>query len=143
MQLPAPYFYALLILILAGWLITLYFFQVYRNRIPRKVWWIPSLIQMGSVRCVSIVDSSYGTTLGRPNAFWGLWYYGALFLVVLADRFVLFSIIPYLLVISGLTLIFSFYLTWGLIQLQVQCRPCLSIHTINFLIFLITCRLLW
>jgi uncharacterized membrane protein len=143
MQLPVIYFYTLLVLILAGWIITLYFFQVYRNRIPRKVWWIPPLIQMGSVRCVSIVDSSYGTTLGRPNAFWGLWYYGLLFLLVLADRFVPFSIIPTLLVISGLTLIFSFYLTWGLIQLQVRCRPCLSIHTINFLIFLISCRLLW
>jgi uncharacterized membrane protein len=143
MQLPVTYFYTLLVLILAGWIITLYFFQVYRNRIPRKVWWIPPLIQMGSVRCVSIVDSSYGTTLGRPNAFWGLWYYGLLFLLVLADRFVPFSIIPTLLVISGLTLIFSFYLTWGLIQLQVRCRPCLSIHTINFLIFLISCRLLW
>lgn len=140
---PDIYFFTLLVLIILGWIITYYFYQVYRNQIPRKVWWIPPMVQMGSVRCVSIVETNYGTTLGRPNAFWGLWYYGFLFLLVLTNRFFLRPPIIYLGIISALALGFSFYLSWGLIQLRVRCHPCLSIHSINLLIFLIVCRLLW
>lgn len=131
------------LLILAGWSISYYFYGVYRGRLPRKVGWLPAAVQMGSCRCETIVETSYGRTLGQPNAFWGLGYYAGLLLLLglTASDVWVFSFI--LVDVTFLTFLFSLYLMWGLYRLQITCRPCLTVHLINFLIFLFTLRLIW
>ena len=131
------------ILILAGGFVSYYFYGVYRGKIPRQVGWLPRIVQMGNCRCETIVETPYGRTLGQPNALWGLWYYaGLLVLVGLTGMEV--GVFSFILVdVTFITFLFSLYLMWGLYRLRVTCRPCLTVHLINLLIFLFALRLIW
>lgn len=120
-----------------GWVVSLYFLMVYRQLISHKTWWMPSPIRISGPACTDIVDSRFGRTLKQPNAYWGLWYYGLLIIFLLGDRFFSFPLNNILIVITGITLIFSLYLLYGLYSLKVACRPCLTTHTINIFLFII------
>jgi len=131
------------VLILAGWVVSYYFYGVYRGRLSRKVGWLPAFVQMGDCRGETIVNTPYGRTLGQPNAFWGLWYYAGL-LVLLGLTASQVGVYSFILVdVAFVTFLFSLYLMWGLYRLQVTCRPCLTVHLINLLIFLFALRLIW
>ncbi len=118
-----------------GWLVSLYFLLVYRRKISHKVWWMPSPIRINGPTCTDIVDSHFGRTLRKPNAYWGLWYYGLLIIILLGVQFFSLPLISILIVITSITLIFSIYLLYGLYTLKVVCRPCLTTHTINLCLF--------
>ena len=126
-----------LLLSVCGWLVSLYFLMVYQRRISHKTWWMPSPIRISGPACTDIVDSRFGRTLRQPNAYWGLWYYGLLILFLLGVQFFSFSLNNILIVITGITLIFSLYLLYGLYSLKVACRPCLTTHMINLFLFII------
>ncbi len=125
-----------LFLSFGGWLVSLYFILVYRRRIPHKIWWIPPPIRISGPVCTDIVDSRFGRILKQPNAYWGLWYYGLLSIILAGAWFFSFPLNNIVIVITGITLIFSLYLLYGLYELKVVCRPCLTIHTINISLFI-------
>lgn len=120
-----------------GWIISRYFRLVHRQRIPEQVWWMPSILQMTDCRCDEIVDTRFGRTLGKSNAFWGLWYYAALLILVLANGILQVPGTGLLLIITLLAFAHSVYLAWGLYVLRVLCRPCLGAHLTNTIIFAI------
>ena len=126
-----------LLLSAGGWLVSLYFLMVYRRRISYKTWWMPSPIRISGPACTDIVDSRFGRIFKQPNAYWGLWYYGLLIIILLGVWFFSLPLNNILIVITGITLIFSLYLLYGLYSLKVACRPCLTTHTVNLFLFII------
>lgn len=120
-----------------GWLLSYYFYRVHLGRTPEAVWWIPRILQMVNCRCDEIVDSDFGSTFGRPNAFWGLLYYPAIGLVVIMNSLFTKPDTGILFVVALLAFAYSIYLAWGLYLLKVACRPCFGAHIVNFVIFLI------
>ena len=125
-----------LLLSVSGWLVSFYFLMVYRRKMSNEVWWMPPPIRISGPTCTDIVDSHFGRTLSKPNAFWGLWYYGLLIIILLGIQFFSLPLISILIVITSITLIFSIYLLYGLYTLKVVCRPCLTTHTINLCLFI-------
>ncbi|UCD38955.1 MAG: vitamin K epoxide reductase family protein, partial [Fidelibacterota bacterium] len=118
-----------------GWLVSLYFRLHHLERIPVQVWWLPRLVQMHDCRCDEIVDTRFGQTLGKSNAWWGLWYYPLLTALLVGNR--LFNIpgTGLLFIVTLLAFAYSIYLAWGLYVLRVLCRPCLAAHFVNAAIF--------
>ncbi|UCH09551.1 MAG: vitamin K epoxide reductase family protein [Fidelibacterota bacterium] len=120
-----------------GWLVSHYFRLHHQERIPEQVWWIPRIFQMRGCRCDEIVDTRFGQTLGRSNAWWGLWYYPLLVLMLAGHWFFDLPGIGLLFIIVLLAFAFSVYLAWGLYILRVFCRPCLAAHLVNAALFAI------
>jgi len=121
-----------------GWMLSFYFYGVYRKFIPDVVFWIPSFLQMAKCRCRDIVDTPYGKILGQSNSFWGMFYYAAM--MGLAMGIFFHKPIPLWvpLMLSSLGFIFSLYLVRGLYILNVICRTCYGVHVVNVLVFLMT-----
>ncbi len=141
-MIPTLYGFSLFI-ILGGLLISLYFYLHSINRIPARVLWLPSFVQIGECRCDEIMDTHFGKTFGVSNAFWAIWYYLLLFGLVLTEltlgwpgHFVLF-------VLTLLAMARSVYLIWALYILKVACNPCIAAHVINFILFMDYCIIIW
>jgi len=130
-------FFTLIMLSVFGYFISLYFYLVHRQRLTEEVWWMPKILRMTDCRCDEIVDSEFGQTLGRSNAFWGLWYYSILLILLTGNWFLNIPSIGILFIIVLLAFAHSIYLAWGLYLLRVICRPCLGAHALNMLIFII------
>ncbi len=130
-------FITLIILTVFGWFISFYFYQVHMQRMREEVWWMPRILRMTDCRCDEIVDSEFGQTLGHSNAFWGLWYYFSLLILLTGNWFYNLPSIGILFIIVLLAFAHSIYLAWGLYLLRVICRPCLGAHVLNMLIFII------
>ncbi|MBC8403030.1 MAG: vitamin K epoxide reductase family protein [Candidatus Marinimicrobia bacterium] len=130
-------FFTLIILTAFGWFISLYFFLVHKHRIAENVWWMPSFLRMTNCRCDEIVESEFGRSFGRSNAYWGTWYYFIFMLIIIGDRS--FNLPPFeiIFIISLLAFAYSIYLAWGLYIMRVACRPCLGAHLVNLLVFAI------
>lgn len=122
----------LALLALAGGALSFYFLQVYRGKLPADVWWVPSVCRVGRSACQSIVDTPYGRTFGRPNAFWGCLFYPFL-LVIVAITFGMNLEPTFLLIFSVAIVTVSAYLSWGLIRLKAVCRVCIAVHILNVL----------
>jgi uncharacterized membrane protein len=120
-----------------GWVDSLYFRLHHRALIPEKVWWMPKVLQMTDCRCDEIVDTRFGRTLGRSNAWWGLWYYPILMVMLVGNWFFNIPSTGLFLIVTLLAFAHSFYLAWGLYVLRVLCRPCLAAHIVNTAIFVI------
>ncbi|NQU26860.1 MAG: vitamin K epoxide reductase family protein [Candidatus Marinimicrobia bacterium] len=126
-----------LVLSACGWLVSYYFLMVYRGKISHETRWMPPPIRIGGPACTDIVDSRFGRIFQQPNAYWGLWYYGLLIFVLLGGWFFSLQVNSILIVITGITLVFSLYLLYGLYSLKVACRPCITTHMINLFLFII------
>lgn len=126
----------LALLALAGGAFSFYFLQVYRGKMASEVWWIPSICRMSEESCRSIVDTTYGRILGKPNAFWGTFFYPVLLVLITATA--LFELDPRVLFYTSLAaFLLTLYLIWGLLVLRVLCRVCTVIHAVNILFFLV------
>ena len=128
---------AMSLLSVFGWFISFYFYQVHMQRMREEVWWMPKILRMTDCRCDEIVDSEFGQTFGRSNAFWGLWYYSILLIILTGNWFLNLPSTGILFIIVLLAFAHSIYLAWGLYLLRVVCRPCLGAHVLNLLIFII------
>ncbi|MFQ6616419.1 MAG: vitamin K epoxide reductase family protein [Fidelibacterota bacterium] len=127
-------FILLALLALAGGAFSFYFLQVTRLKMSPNVWWMPPVCRVGTRTCQTIVDTPYGRTFGRPNAFWGCLFYPVLFVVVLATGWMDLNPTVILAFSIGMVSV-SLYLLWGLFRLNTLCRVCMAVHTVNFLFF--------
>ena len=139
-----PFIYTLcLLLIVFGYLISIYFYQYSKGRIPSEVPWLPSIVQIGDCRCDEIINTSFGRTFGRSNAYWAMWYFILLFILIAGNWVMDWPGDTPIFFITLLALARSIYLGWALYVLQVFCRPCIAAHVINFLLLLIFGSLVW
>ena len=136
-------FVAIGVLAAAGWLISYYFFQVHHNRLQEDVWWMPSFLRMSNCRCDEIVESPFGRMGKRSNAYWGLWYYGLLVALLILNSYDSYKLTEFIFILTLFAMSQTVYLLWGLYTLKVACRPCLGVHFINMVIFLIFLRMEW
>ncbi len=128
---------------IVGWVISYYFYQVHKKRISENVIWIPKILSMNDCRCDEIVDSTFGRTFGKSNAFWGMFYYTA-FIVAISEHIFSGVVGIELLFLTALfSFAFSLYLAWGLFILKVFCRPCMGAHIINAVVFAILLIYVW
>ena len=132
-----------LLLIVFGYLISIYFFKYSKGKIPSKVSWLPSIVQIGDCRCDEIINTRFGRSFGRSNAYWAMWYFVLLFALVMCQWIADWPGVIPIFFITLLALARSIYLAWALVVLKVMCRPCITAHMINFLLLLIFGSLVW
>ncbi|MFQ6605581.1 MAG: vitamin K epoxide reductase family protein [Fidelibacterota bacterium] len=132
-----------LILVSAGYLISIYFYLATHNRIPTAVPWLPSLVQIGDCRCEELVDTPFGRTLGRSNAFWAMWYFVFLAIAIISTNLNSWPGVTTLFFITLIAFARSIYLAWALLLMRVVCRPCITAHIINLGLILIFGYLEW
>ncbi len=132
-----------MLLQITGWIISFYFYQVHNKKIPDNIFWMPKILRMTDCRCDEIVDTKFGKTFGKSNAFWGLLYYVCFFIAIIAQWYIGKPGIDYLFIVALLSFSYSIYLAWGLYILRVICRPCLGIHTVNAIVFVILLVYVW
>ena len=129
------------LLAVAGWAFSFYFLRVLDGKMSPSAWWIPSVFRMSEGGCQTLVETSYGRILGKPNAFWGNLYYPFMLIVIgfsgagLIDR-------SFLLIPALFAMILSLYLLWGLYRLRTPCPVCFATHTVNLLILILAGRTL-
>jgi len=121
-----------------GWTLSFYFYGVYKKFITDMVWWIPPSLQMAKCRCKDIVDTRYGKFLGKSNSYWGMWYYILVIVITAVKYFTGMPSFLWIIGIAGVAFLFTLYLAMGLYRLNVFCRTCLEVHSVNTAIFLIT-----
>lgn len=124
------------LLALAGGALSVYFHGVHAGWFSSRQWWIPGFCRMEEQQCTSIVDTSFGTTLGKPNAFYGTLFYPVYFLLlILTAHGHINPLFP--LAVAVVTVLAGVYLTYGLLKLKAACAVCLTAHGLNLVNFLI------
>ena len=119
-----------------GGAFSFYFNAVYKGKISSHQFWIPNICQLDVNSCISIVDTKYGRIFGASNAqlgFYFLFVY-ALTLIGVGLEFI-DPIVS--LCIGILTILLGIYLVFGLFKLKTACPICISVHSLNLLIFTI------
>lgn len=124
------------LLALVGGAFSFYFYAVYKGRSVKNKIWVPTFCNMDSVQCTKIVDTKFGRIFGRTNA-----EIGGYFLLIYATVLfgVIFQIVPPMVpfIMGIVTIIFGIYLVYGLIKLKTPCPICITVHTLNIIIFLL------
>ena len=117
-------------------MLSIYFYGVYSKILSYDQKIIPKFFQLSNGECTSIIDSSYGRLAGAPNALVGSIYLVIpTVLLIVAGYKIINQIIPFFLSLASL--IIGIYLIYGLIKLKIKCRICISVHVINFAVFLL------
>ena len=117
-------------------MLSIYFYGVYSKILSYDQKIIPKFFQLSNGECTSIIDSSYGRLAGAPNALVGSIYLVIhTVLLIVAGYKIINQIIPFFLSLASL--IIGIYLIYGLIKLKIKCRICISVHVINFIVFLL------
>jgi len=148
----------IIVLALAGLIISCYFTLAYYGRI-KKAHWVPEILcaRDGS-SCVTVVQTPYARVFAVPNSLLGLVYYLALLLWILGDmanwtatQLTHFGFVgsvevsigamqlhfsglahPILLLASIGTVVLGFYLIYALHRiLRINCPLCYTAHAIN------------
>ena len=128
-------FSSALLTFIAG-MLSIYFYGVYSKILTYDQKIIPKFFQLSTGECTSIIDSSYGRLAGTPNALVGSIYLVIhAVLLIVAGYKIINQIIPFCLSVASL--IVGVYLIYGLIKLKIKCRICISVHVINFTVFLL------
>jgi uncharacterized membrane protein len=131
------------VLSLAGLVISLYFTLAYYGRI-RKARWVPEILcaREGS-SCVTVVQTPSARVFGLPNSLLGIIYYIALILCVgedwlppvdvqYRDSYLVFGPAAIFLPFSAATVLLGFYLIYALRRkLHINCPLCYTAHAIN------------
>ena len=139
----------IVVLSLAGLVISLYFTLAYYGRI-RKARWVPEILcaREGS-SCVTVVQTPYARVFGVPNSLFGILYYVVLIAwigtgwippvdVQYHDTYYVLSPRTILVPISAATVLFGFFLIYALRRiLHIDCPLCYAGHAINFAIFVL------
>jgi uncharacterized membrane protein len=147
----------IIVLSLAGLIISLYFTFAYYSRV-KKARWIPEILcaRTGS-SCVTVVQTPYGRVFGVPNSLLGIVYYVALIIGATKDwsyginlyMYVTNVVFPFafglLIFISAGTVALGFYLIYALRRrLHIDCPLCYVAHAINAaLLVLLVLRTHW
>lgn len=128
--------FVLLVLALAGILISVYFTGVYYGLLKSNVWWMPAVCQMDEKSCQSIIQTPEARVFGVPNFVLGLVFYILVILTTIGN----FEGFLFELVLAGalFTVILAVYLVYSLrVKLKTDCVLCYTAHVINTLIAII------
>ena len=130
--------WVLLVLCLAGAVISSYFTGVAYHWVRPDARWIPPVCRMGEATCASIVFTPRARVFGVPNSLLGQIYYVAL--AAAAGGGLLAAPLPYrlLVVASGVTVLLGVYLSYSLLFVtRVPCVLCFTSHAINGVLFVL------
>lgn len=129
----------LLLLLLIGILISLYFTLVYYQRIPANYFLVPRVCRMKESACQTVLSTRDARVFGIPNFVVGVLYYFIVFLVVAAgieNEWV--SELQVLFYVSLFVVLFGGYLTYSLLfKIKIFCPLCFVSHGINAFIALL------
>jgi uncharacterized membrane protein len=126
--------FSLIILSLAGFLISLYFTLVYYRKIPANHFLVPRICRMEESRCQTVLSAPDARVFGAPNFLLGLIYYTLIFLAALLDMVIPFSLV-FLFWISVAVVLLGVYLTHSLLfKIKISCPLCFVSHGINAVI---------
>ena len=119
-----------------GGAFSFYFNAVYKGKISSNQFWIPNICQLDVNSCISIVDTKYGRLFGASNAQLGFYFLFVYSLTLIGVGLQIVNPIV-TLCIGILTILLGIYLVFGLFKLKTACPICISVHSLNLLIFTI------
>ena len=131
------------LLSVCGLMISVYFSAVYYRWLDPTTPLVPAFCRLDEHTCIAVLHTAEAKVFGVLNALFGIAYYTGVLIAVLAGFMVLgYSLFPFIWGITGLTALFSIWLTWALfVRLSMSCPSCLICHCINLLLFaLLTIR---
>ena len=126
----------LVVLSLAGFIISSYFTAVAYRWISPNAAWIPSFCRMGEKTCATIVFTPRARVFGVPNSVLGQLFYPVIVAGTVEGFLFTFPIFHLALLASLVTVLLGLFLTYSLLFLtRVPCVLCFTSHSINFIIF--------
>ena len=129
------------LLTFVGGALSFYFYGVYSKIFSFDQIFIPSFCKLTNEDCTSIIDTRYGRIFGYSNV-----SIGTLFLFFHTTILITtsFNITHYYLPLfmSFLSLLIGAYLIYGLIKLNIKCNICITVHLINFIVFVLQISML-
>jgi len=124
------------LLAITGGAFSFYFYAVSIGRMPYRQWWVPRICQIDLTNCVAITRTKYGQIFGITNSI-----SGTIFLIIYGFTLLTAAIgwvDPLLPFIMGVfTILIGLYLVYGLFKLKTVCPLCITIHTMNLVIFIL------
>lgn len=116
--------------------LSFYFYYVYKGKMSRDQWWIPSALRMTSGSCATVIDTTFGRHFGVPNAALGTPFM-TLYAVLLfmTGNGLISKTVP--LTLGVITLLAAAYLIYGLRKIKTHCRICYTVHFLNVVIFML------
>jgi len=123
----------LIVLSVAGFLISLYFTLVYYQRIPANYYLVPRFCRMEESTCQSILSTREARLFGAPNFLYGILYYAVVFLGTLLESYDGGSLTVLMLTALSISAVLvSIYLGHALLfKLKTACPLCFMSHGIN------------
>jgi len=135
----------IILLSLAGLVISIYFTLAYYGRV-RKARWVPEILcaREGS-SCVTVLQTPYACVFGVPNSLLGIIYYLGL-IIWLNLRISVAGVAAFLVAIAtvaltvaiGVSVLLGFYLIYALrMKLRINCPLCYAVHAINAVLLIL------
>ena len=130
------YYFICALLAFVGGAFSFYFNGVYKGTLEPNQAWVPNRCQIDNNRCTAIVDTKYGRILGLPNSQLGGYFLFIYTLTLIGVPLgMLNPLIP--LYIGAFTILLAIYLVFGLFKLKTGCPICLTVHSLNTVIFIL------
>jgi len=121
-----------LLLLLAGLTISVYFTGVYYHWFHPDVFWIPQICRLEEKSCLLVLDTPRAKIFGIPNSAFGI----GIYLYLMLDLFFFPPFLGFLLLAAALTR--SIYLAYSLIFItKIPCVLCFTSHAVNLVLFII------
>ena len=128
----------LVVLSLAGFIISSYFTAVAYRWVQPDAAWIPSFCRMGEKTCATIVFTPRARVFGVPNSVLAQLFYPFIAAGTVEGFLFTFPIFHLSLLASLVTVLLGLFLTYSLLFLtRVPCVLCFTSHGINFIIFVL------
>ena len=128
----------LVVLALAGFIISSYFTAVAYRWIRPDAAWIPSFCRLGEKTCATIVFTPRARVFGVPNSVLGQLFYPLITAGTVEGFLFTFPIFHLSLLASLVTVLLGLFLTYSLLFLtRVRCILCFTSHAINVVIFIL------
>jgi uncharacterized membrane protein len=121
-----------LVLLLTGLTISIYFTGVYYHWFGPDVFWIPKVCRLEEKSCLLVLDTPRAKIFGIPNSAFGI----GIYLYLMLDLFFFPPLLGFLLLAAALTR--SIYLAYSLIFItKIPCVLCFTSHAVNLALFII------
>ena len=123
------------ILASVGFILSCYAYYVEKKAADKKFKPVCDINE--NISCTKAFLSEYGKILGKPNSFFGIFFYPIVFILFYLN---VFSFVFYLSLLSAVSSVYLAYLSY--VKLKNFCLVCTGVYLVNFLLLFFSYKLL-